>query len=63
MCCYAKGLIYWGGEFVNLVHGRNVPQTDGLILADCYDDAFAKVEVHVQDLVGVRPEEGAVLLV
>ena len=60
---HAQGLIDGGRELVDLVHGRDVPEADGLILTDRDNDSLSQMEVQVQDLVCVRPQEGTVLLI
>ena len=63
MRSYAQDLINGGRELVDLVHGRDVPEADGLILAHRDNDSLCQVEVHVQDLVRVGPQEGTILLI
>ena len=50
---HAQGLIDGGRELVDLVHGRDVPEADGLILAHRDNDPLSQVEVQVQDLIRV----------
>ena len=58
-----EGLVDGGRELVDLVGGLHIPEPDCLVSAYCQHNALAQVEVHAQDLVRVRSQEGPVTLV